>query len=612
MKKLLLFALAIVFTLNTYAQLAYDQAAPLIEHMADVNKEWLHYQGPVSDMLEPISFSNENERIARHLELVEAHLRANVQKGLSDGQARERAESLDALNLYWKEARFPINLYHKVRQPYFIDHYNTACAVGHLMRESGHGALAEVVKENMNYAYVREIPYPELLEWAGANGFTQDELAWIQPGYPPSSIWNGFGSSMDNNVTVVYVDDNTGDMYVGGEFTTANAVSSFHVAKWNGSTFEAFGVGLNGIVHDLIVYNGDLYAGGEFNGGLNDLAKWDGNQWNYSIVFQGTHSMIFDLHIHNNDLFAAGGGAGFAGISYYVAGTSSGSSWSFVGGEFDEAVYTLSEHNGSLAAGGDFTYNNDLGGMSMNHVASYFGTAWWELGGGLDNTVHTLLYRNNALFAGGEMEVDSLNQTFGLAHLDDMGMAWENDIQSSDYSNYQGEKYISSLVDINGQLYAGGSFLIDQIIGTYGGNIGMVDEVNNGMSAIATLNGKVNAVAGNGSTLIMGGEFTNANFTLVNYLAQTDVSTGIEDLDEFDISIINDQVNDLLYIDLENSNGERLFCDLIDINGKQIKTGIAVVQGRTTVDLQSLSVGTYVVTLVSNGRNVKSEKIIKQ
>ena len=90
----------------------------------------------------------------------------------------------------------------------------------------------------------------------------------------------------------------------------------------------------------------------------------------------------------------------------------------------------------------------------------------------------------------------------------------------------------------------------------------------------------------------------------------TDPSTGIEDTDEFDISMINDQVNGLLFIDFENYNGERIYCDLLDINGKQIKTGIALGQGRTTVDLQSLSAGTYVVTLVSNGRNVKSEKFI--
>ena len=128
MKKLFLFAFAIVFTLTTHAQLAFNQPAPLIEHMADVNKEWLNYQGPITAMLEPVSFFNENERIAKHLELVEAHLRTRAPKGLNNEQAQERAEGLDALNLYWREGRFPINLFHSVRQPYFILVYRRASA----------------------------------------------------------------------------------------------------------------------------------------------------------------------------------------------------------------------------------------------------------------------------------------------------------------------------------------------------------------------------------------------------------------------------------------------------------------------------------------------------
>jgi hypothetical protein len=321
--------------------------------------------------------------------------------------------------------------------------------------------------------------------------------------------------------------------------------------------------------------------------------------------------MIFDLHIYNGDLFAAGGGAGFAGISYYVAGTSNGNSWSFVGGEFDEAVYTLAEHNGTLAAGGDFTYNNDLGGMSMNHVASYFGTAWHELAGGLDNTVHTLLYRNNALFAGGEMQVDTLTPSFGLAHLDDASTSWESDIQSVDYEPYNGEKYISSLVDINGQLFAGGAFKIVQMFGEIGDNIGMVDEASNNMFPKAVMDGKVNALGNDGNSLIMGGEFVSANFTVVNHLARTDLSIGIPELDDLGISVISDNAQHLLYIDLQENNAlGKIYCEIVDISGKQIREHVQLQIGRTTIDVGGLSQGIYLVNLVVDGRRVMTEKVV--
>ena len=57
--------------------------------------------------------------------------------------------------------------------------------------------------------------------------------------------------------------DGSGNLYAGGDFTTAGGVSANCVAKWDGSAWRALGSGLNSVVRALAVDgSGNLYAGG--------------------------------------------------------------------------------------------------------------------------------------------------------------------------------------------------------------------------------------------------------------------------------------------------------------------------------------------------------------
>jgi hypothetical protein len=56
----------------------------------------------------------------------------------------------------------------------------------------GHIATAYHIASITNYAYVPELHFPELDEWAAGSGFTGEELALIQPIYtpcPPAGDW---------------------------------------------------------------------------------------------------------------------------------------------------------------------------------------------------------------------------------------------------------------------------------------------------------------------------------------------------------------------------------------------------------------------------------------
>lgn len=608
MKQSLLLSVAMVFCISVTAQsLAPEQQAPLFEHMLEVNAEWAH-MAVTSALQTPTSFTNDNARISMHLELVEAHLRSNTPTGLSTEQLENRSIQLDLLNAYWKEGRFPINLYHSVRQPYFIDHLNTACAVGHLMRESGYEDVAELVHENMNYAYVREIPYQELAEWASEHGFTVDELAWVQPGYPPQTSWSSFGTGTDGEVSAVLADQANNLVYVAGQFTTADGVACSNVGKWNGTTFEPLGAGLAGYTYDMIIFDGELYAAGEYNGSLSDLARWDGSQWQYQMVFEGKAAIIHDLYELDGELYAAGGAAGFAGYSWYVSKLENGD-WSWVGGVFDEPVLALGEHDGQLAAGGAFTWNYFMNGSPMAHVAVLQGAAWQQLGDGLDATVHTLQTLGDMLFAGGEMGLDSLASTFGLAYLASGSSSWTGAINPIDYGSFLGEKQVNTLCEIGGELYVGGAFNVGGMLGVYGQNIAHWDSDFNYLSPLAVNDNKVLAVDGLNSSLIMGGLFTSANFTVANHIARTEVSTSITELHKSPF-LIRTGVEEL---QVEyNGNASNVGFRLLDLQGKTIWDGRPLTYGLNRFDVSQLATGAYVLDLREDERSTYSEKVVIQ
>lgn len=170
------------------ASLGFSQNNPNIQkQLEDLNKYWTyrHYDDAILQQNKPLK--GDVPLIQMHLSLVEQKLREETPANLSAEAKQNRYECLDILHDYWINGVFPINLYHDTRTPYFIDNFGTACAVGHLIVETGFEDVAHKIHDENNYAYIAELNqiYPELQQWADAYGFEMDELAWIQPGYAP-------------------------------------------------------------------------------------------------------------------------------------------------------------------------------------------------------------------------------------------------------------------------------------------------------------------------------------------------------------------------------------------------------------------------------------------
>ncbi len=199
----------LVLLLNTICTASLN-AETLYQQLEQLNKQWsqVHVENPLFQ--KELVFQNHENLIQLHLELVETHLRKNPPKHLTEKQKKNRAKGLDILRAYWQKGVFPKNLHHSITIPYFIDDFNTACAVGHILRESGEVELAHHIAKEMNNAYLKDMAFEELPLWAEKMGFSLFELKWIQPSYSPTIEY------YSNNEDIVQPDcgQNNGHIYL--------------------------------------------------------------------------------------------------------------------------------------------------------------------------------------------------------------------------------------------------------------------------------------------------------------------------------------------------------------------------------------------------------------
>jgi len=209
-----------------------------------------------------------------------------------------------------------------------------------------------------------------------------------------------------------------GELIAGGHFTTAGGVACNRIARWNGSTWQALGSGMDDEVLALAVYNGELVAGGYFTtaGGVtcNYIARWDGGVWQpLGSGMSAEHPWwvsVGALTVYNGEVIAGGRFTSAGGVACSSIARWNGSVWQPLGTGMDPVgyppyVFALTLYPppaGELIAGGDFT---TAGGVTCNHIARWDASAWQPLGSGTGGTYPEVLaltaYRGE-LIAGGD------------------------------------------------------------------------------------------------------------------------------------------------------------------------------------------------------------------
>ncbi|HTF03966.1 MAG TPA: hypothetical protein VK826_08070 [Bacteroidia bacterium] len=134
-------------------------------------------------------FPDDRTFVQAHFAAVEIVLRNADVSALSQEQRAARNKNIQVLHAYATRGIFPAN-HCSYSTPVFIDEFNTHCAVGHLMEQSGFEVLAVRISSRNNLVHAADIDDPEIYAWQEASGFSMEELALIQPAYaaPPEAI----------------------------------------------------------------------------------------------------------------------------------------------------------------------------------------------------------------------------------------------------------------------------------------------------------------------------------------------------------------------------------------------------------------------------------------
>lgn len=261
---------------------------------------------------------------------------------------------------------------------------------------------------------------------------------------PATQSWepvgSGTGNGFNDHVRTIVISGS--DIYVGGAFTEANAGDSIdanRIAKWDGSGWSALGSGNgNGVggssaggslVVAIELIGTDLYAGGSFevaNLGddvpANNIARWNGTEWFAlgSPSANGVDNGVFALAAIGTDLYVGGSfnwANAFSPSALAVNRVArwDGSSWSTLGsgvgaragGSSNPWVHTLVVSGTDLYVGGGFTEVNPgtVDQIPVNHLARWDGASWSILGdgdgNGVSGRVWSMVFIGNDLYVGG-------------------------------------------------------------------------------------------------------------------------------------------------------------------------------------------------------------------
>src|SRR5882724_578322 len=202
-----------------------------------------------------------------------------------------------------------------------------------------------------------------------------------------------------NGTAYASVRDAAGNLYFGGQFTTAGGVITTNIAKWDGTNWSALGTGFagagaNDVLRSLAIFNGILYAGGNFTSvagvPANYIAKWDGTNW--SAVGAGLSSTATALATAGGYLYAGGNWTSVSGdTSARSIARWDGFSWSGVGA-MNSLVNALAGSGNDLYAAGAFARITNNGTItSALRVAKWDGSNWSALGGGVSSLAYAVV-----------------------------------------------------------------------------------------------------------------------------------------------------------------------------------------------------------------------------
>jgi len=214
--------------------------------------------------------------------------------------------------------------------------------------------------------------------------------------------WVPFTQHVQGTINaMVYADAGLGDgpqLCIGGSFATAGGQLVNNLARWNGSIWQPFGIGLGGSVLSMLVFDdgsgpGLYIAGADLFAGPPSVSvvKWTPFGWLPLDPPLGNAAQTLTVFDDGTGPALYVGGDFRFNDSHVVKWTGSG--WIGLGNNLSSRVYTLAVFDGgggsSLYAGGQF---GQADGVLTRLVARWTGSTWTAVANGISGSaVRTLV-----------------------------------------------------------------------------------------------------------------------------------------------------------------------------------------------------------------------------
>lgn len=252
---------------------------------------------------------------------------------------------------------------------------------------------------------------PGILRWDGSSyspvgcGLISDCTPWIATGSAPAhglELWNG-------------------ELYICGEFSVVGEQLVDHIGRFDGTTWQQLGSGMDRQVRSIHAYPDGLYAAGWFDHAdtvvAHGLARWDGSQWHSvfdlpDITPLSATNEINDMAIYKGEVYIGGqfrGDGDMQCLARYHNGQ-----WEPVGqglrGTYVQVIH-MAVHDSLLYIAGAFADQGQYGDPSnpASGIVAWNGSDWVELGSGTDGSnvpwVIDMAWRRDTLYACGDFDM---------------------------------------------------------------------------------------------------------------------------------------------------------------------------------------------------------------
>ena len=421
--------------------------------------------------------------------------------------------------------------------------------------------------------------------------------------FPLKAQWVLEGT-YNSTVSDIIVFEN--ELYIGGNFTKRDGKDCYWTTRFDGINYKDHTqlIGGGG-VSDFAIFNTVLHATGSmsFSFGGYGVYNWDGSTWGPVGNFNVSHTGIF---ADGNDLYV---GSDF-GVVSKKTGSDPFVSFPAFDNEKDD-IYTIAKYEEHIVVAGRI---NTFDSVQLNNIAYWdsVSMAWQPIGDGLTGgTVYKLEVYNGELYATGSFDKAGQVVAKHIAKWD--GNSWSDVGGSSQFDGWGGNG-IYDMVVYDSKLFVAGQ--IEVLGGDSIQNVAYWDG-NRWTGLNLPLEGTFPiCIEVYNNRLYIGTIWSSGN-TSDGFVYSFDLSSlGLADQEYIDqISIYPNPANEVMRITADFKRSLTVNWELVDMNGRRVANASVndgTVSFREQIDISHLVPGVYVFTMRTPGGLLYREKVLKQ